>query len=296
MDGFDGAEVVGAGALVVKGHLAVALKVGGHVAGAGCINGELLVVDADAVAVGVWIGEEAGLEDRVGGGFDAGGHVGGVEGDLFDFGEVVASVFVQDEFADFAAGKLSLRPDVGEVEDVDVLLFPDFLGFFGGHGLDFDGPSGKVALFDGFIKILLGVVGRVIGRVFLGDKLDTLHGLHVKLTINPVIVLVDKLDGVAEVAIHEAIAIWNTSITHQNHDLMDRFGVLGEIVPKGSAVISMGEMSGWVTLLRVNEMWELGRVSQEEDRGIVGNDIPVAFCGPHLDGEASGVAGEIVRA
>jgi hypothetical protein len=41
------------------------------------------------VALGVGVGEEAGLEDRVSGGFDAGHQVGWGEGDLFDFGEVV---------------------------------------------------------------------------------------------------------------------------------------------------------------------------------------------------------------
>jgi hypothetical protein len=41
------------------------------------------------VALGVGVGEEAGLEDRVSGGFDAGHQVGWGEGDLFDFREVV---------------------------------------------------------------------------------------------------------------------------------------------------------------------------------------------------------------
>jgi hypothetical protein len=53
------------------------------------VDGDLLVVDAEAVALGVGVGEEAGLEDRVSGGFDAGHQVGWGEGDLFDFGEVV---------------------------------------------------------------------------------------------------------------------------------------------------------------------------------------------------------------
>ena len=65
LNGLDGAEVVGTGALVVKGHATVTLEVAADVAGAGGVDGELLVVDANTVAVGVWVGEETGLEDRV---------------------------------------------------------------------------------------------------------------------------------------------------------------------------------------------------------------------------------------
>jgi hypothetical protein len=35
------------------------------------VDGDLLVVDAEAVALGVGVGEEAGLEDGVGGGLNA---------------------------------------------------------------------------------------------------------------------------------------------------------------------------------------------------------------------------------
>lgn len=150
-NGLDGGEVVGAGALVVEGHVAIALEVGHTVGGAAAVDGELLVVDADAVAVGVGVGEEAGLEDWVRRGLNAGKQVGGVECCLFDFGEVVLGVFIEFETADFAEGKLLLRPDVGQVEDVDFLLLPEIFGFFGGHGLEGDRPGRELLALDGFI-------------------------------------------------------------------------------------------------------------------------------------------------
>ena len=158
-DGLDGGEVIWASALVVEGHGAVALEVAGLVGGAGGVDGELLVVGADAVAVGVWVGEEAGLEDGVGGGLDAGDQVGGGEGDLFDFGEVVDGVLVEGEFADFGQWELLLWPDVGEVENVDLLGLPQVFGFFGGHRLDGDIPFGELAALDGFVEVFLRVVG-----------------------------------------------------------------------------------------------------------------------------------------
>jgi len=54
-------------------------------------------------------------------------------------------------------------------------------------------------------------------------------------------------------------------------------------------------MGGWVTLLGVDEVWELGWVSQEEDWGVVGNHVPVALIGSELDGETTWVTSAIVR-
>jgi hypothetical protein len=62
---------------------------------AGRVDRELLVVCADALVVCVRVGEEAGLEDGVGGRFNDRRHVDRLEGDLLDFGKVVLYVFVE---------------------------------------------------------------------------------------------------------------------------------------------------------------------------------------------------------
>ena len=49
---------------------------------------------------------------------------GRVEGYLLDFGEVVLGILIEGELANFAEGELLVWPDVGEVEDVDLLLLP----------------------------------------------------------------------------------------------------------------------------------------------------------------------------
>ena len=53
-------------------------------------------------------------------------------------------------------------------------------------------------------------------------------------------------------------------------------------------------MGGWVTLLGMDEVWELGRVSQEEDGGVVCHDIPVALFSPQLDSESTRITGAIM--
>lgn len=86
----EGGGVVGVGAIVIideTGHRAVTLEGVEGAEGAICGNG--LVVDAEAVAVGVRVAEEAGLKDGVGAGLDTRHQVRGGEGSLFDFGKVV---------------------------------------------------------------------------------------------------------------------------------------------------------------------------------------------------------------
>ena len=106
-------------ALVVRGrpvvpvnyHAAVALERVECVEG--LVDGDLVVVGSEAVAVSVGVGEETALEDGIGGGFDAWDHVRGGECGLFDFGKVVLRVAVEGEFADRAEGGERVRPDFG---------------------------------------------------------------------------------------------------------------------------------------------------------------------------------------
>jgi len=51
-----------------------------------------------------------------------------------------------------------------------------------------------------------------------------------------------------------------------------------------------------MSLLGVNEVRKFGRISQEEDRGVVSDEVPVAFVGSELDGKASGVSSTVMRA
>lgn len=53
-------------------------------------------------------------------------------------------------------------------------------------------------------------------------------------------------------------------------------------------------MGGWVTLLGMDEVWELGGVSQEEDGGVICHDIPVALFSPHLDSETTRITGAVM--
>jgi len=50
-----------------------------------------------------------------------------------------------------------------------------------------------------------------------------------------------------------------------------------------------------VTLLGVDEVRELGGISQEEDGRVVGDHVPIAFIGTELDGKSTRVTSAISR-
>lgn len=131
LDRVDGRQVVGARALVVEGHGAVALEVRRLVARPRGVDWQLLVVDPDAVPVRIRIRKESALQHGIGAGLDAWWQVRWVEGYMLSLGKVVDGILVEGEVADLGQRELLLRPDVGEVEDVDLLLLPQLLGFLG---------------------------------------------------------------------------------------------------------------------------------------------------------------------
>lgn len=75
MDRLDRADVVRSRALVEERHTSVSLEVCEAVIGPRSVDGQLLVVDTDAMAVCVGVREESRLQDRVGGRFNSWNHV-----------------------------------------------------------------------------------------------------------------------------------------------------------------------------------------------------------------------------
>lgn len=71
-----GLVVGGRTTVAVDGHVAITLLVG-NAGVVGNVDGDLLVVGAEAVTVGIGVGEETSLEHTVGRGLDTGDHVRG---------------------------------------------------------------------------------------------------------------------------------------------------------------------------------------------------------------------------
>ena len=248
--------VVGVGAVVaVNCHGTVTLE------GVECVKGrvdwDLLVVDAETVAVGIGVGEEAGLEDWVGGGLDAGDEVRGREGDLLNLGEVVLGVLVEGVLAEGAERDVLLGPDLGQVEDVPAEL----LGLLGRQDLHVDGPAWVFTLLDRLEEVLgvpVWVLAGELAGLFVVEGLAALVGLEVDLHVVEATIGLVPLVRVARVAVHVAVGVWSAAVREEVHDLVNGLLVGGEVVPEHGGILEVGL---WVALLSVDEERELSWVT-----------------------------------
>jgi hypothetical protein len=142
---------------------------------------------------------------------------------------------------------------VCKIEDVDLLVLPQVLGLLGGHGLDLDVPTRELAVLNGVVQILLVSIGGVVVGILLGDEACTLLRLEVDLGVDPLALLVDKLGGVPVVTVHLAPVLRDTAVSHENHNLVDGFGILRKVIPEHGRVIGMSQMSSRIALLRVDK-------------------------------------------
>ena len=255
------------------------------------VHRQLRVVDAEPVAVGVAVGEQPGLQHLVGARPDTRDHVAGVERRLLHLGEVVAGCAVQLHAPHLDERVVAVRPHLGEVEGVDAV--PGRVGL--GHQLHLQCPGGEVTPLDGLVEVLV-VMGRVLtghpgggGRV---EAADPLVALEVELHPVTFAGSVHPLEGVRPIAVHVAPARRQAPIAEQPGELVRGLGRVREEIPNvvGFLLVGVG-----VVLLGVDEVGELQRVTDEEDRGVVAGEVPVALGGVELDGETTGVTHRVRR-
>ena len=82
------------------------------------VDWELLIIDAETVAVSVGVGEEAALQDWVRTRLNSGHNVGRRECCLFNLRKVILRVLIQHNLADRAKRVFLMGPYFSQVEDV----------------------------------------------------------------------------------------------------------------------------------------------------------------------------------
>lgn len=65
--------------------------------------------------------------------------------------------------------------------------------------------------------------------------------------------------------------------------------------PEHCAIVRMSQMCGWIPLLGVNEVWELGGISQEKDGSVVRHHVPITVISPEFHRKPTRVSSAIVR-
>jgi len=258
----------------------------------GGVDRNQVVVDAEPVALGIAVGEQASLQHLVRREADAGHDVGWVEGRLLDLGKVVFRVAVQFEDAHLDKGVILMEPDLGEVEGV--------VGagsrFFLRHHLNEHGPPWEVSLFNAPEQIALMAfpVLTYEGLGFLvGQILDALLRLQVKLDPVSLVLSVDEAERVAAKAVHVPVGTRNAPVAHDDGDLVQ---CLGQGSPEVPVVAGAAQVGTGVALDSVVEVGELEGIAQEEDGRVVAHQVPVSLLGIELDGKAADIALGIRRA
>ncbi len=209
-----------------------------------------------------------------------------LEGGLLDLREEVLRVAVQRHRADLDQRVVAVRPDLGEVERVD----PVGLRVVVRHRLDRQRPAREVTLGDRVVEVAaveVGVLAGDLGGVLVLEALDAL--VAVEVVLDPVLLagLVDPEVGVRAVAVHVAVGLRDAAVAHQVGDLVRRLRVEAPEVPLHVVV---AQAVAAATLLRADEVRELHGVADEEDRGVVADEVVVALVGVELQREATRVA------
>ena len=107
---------------------------------------------------------------------------------------------------------------------------------------------------------------------------------------------IDQPKAVDAEAFHHPQRARQGAVRHDPHHHVHRFRRQRDVVPE--RVVRRGRLREAAVrfhLHRVDEVGELDRVLDEEDRDVVADEVPVAFLGIELDGEAAHVARRIDR-
>ncbi len=89
---------------------------------------------------------------------------------------------------------------------------------------------------------------------------------------------------------HIVVTVRRPTVAEQNHDLVDTLRVLAEIIPEHICVL---EMRLRIPLLRVDEVWELGGITNEENGRVIEDPVPITLVGAKLKGKASRVTSSV---
>ena len=119
------------------------------------------------------------------------------------------------------------------------------------------------------------------------EVFDSLISLEMILNEVDITLFIDPLVGVGAITIHVSIAIWSSTIREKNGNLLKS---LRAITPEVPSHVSILAISLRISLLAVDEIWELDRILDKEHWSVISNHIIVSLFSVKLNGESSGVS------
>lgn len=256
------------------------------------VDGDVLVVRLETVSMGIGVVDKSALEHLVVAGLDTWDEVAWGEGNLLSLGMVVVWVPVEGHLSDLLERVVGVWPDLGDVVDIESI----FGGISHRHDLDEPGPGWEVSVLDVVEEVhggeILGLHAHLSG-LLASEVLDALVSLEMVLDEVGLSCGVHPLEGVGSVSVHMSVAVWGSTVGHEDSDLVEGFGRVRPEVPCHLWGLDTGL---WVSLLGVDEVWEFDWILNEEDWGIVSDHVVISFFGVEFERESSWISVAVVSA
>ena len=240
--------------------------------------------------LGVQIGEEPGLQQRIVGDVDAGHQMSGMERHLFGFCEVVGGVAIQLHRSDDLNRRELFGHHLRGVEQVDSL---EHLVRGIRHHLHAEIPLGVGALLDRVGQVAAMQIGIHPGRDLCLFPHQGVHAelwLPVELHQRRRTIGAGQPEGVDTETLHHPVRPRNASVGHVPHGVRLGLGVQRHEVPEGVVcALRLRDLAVRVRLGGMDDVGEFDAVLDEEDRDVVAHQVESALVGVELGGEATSV-------
>lgn len=247
------------------------------------VNRDLLEVISEAMELSIRVEENTTLEEPVWRKSDARHDVRRREGYLLHFGVEVGGNAVKFDDSDLVERIIVVAPYLGAVEGKRVVV-ADTLG----HNLHRESPLREILVLDGITEISAQEIG-----FFSGDDLGLIDvqaqrlEMREDMELNPesFTLIVDEAEGVATVRVHVTEGGGGSIAVREDHQgLMEGLRVVENEVPDRVSVPLVGTR---IAFKRVDGIRAELRVTDVENRGVNGQQIPVSLLRVKLDGKSS---------
>ena len=245
---------------------------------------------AEPADLGVRVGKQAPLEERIVGEIDARNKVTGMERGLLRLSKEVDRIAIEHHSPDDFDGNNFLWNDFRRVKDVEVKT----LGLRFVKRLDAELPFGKRALGDRLIEVatMKVWVRSVDLYCFLPDDRGGADGrTPVEFDEGRFTIRVDQPEGMNSEPFHHPERARNGPIGHDPQDHVHAFRQERDEIPKrvvGRGVLGIAAVG--LHFDRMDEVGKLDRILDEEDGNVIADKVEIAIVRVEFDRKATHIA------
>lgn len=250
----------------------------------GAVDGDLVEIGSKAMAMGIGIGKEPGLQDSISRRTHSRHKVTRRKCGLLSLCEMIDGVSVEDDLSDFDEGIVLLRDHLGGIKKV-VFIIGDFPLR---NGLDAELPLSSLSGVDVVDHVPLGVIWilETLSGLLEGHILDSRESTNMDLNPKDLALLILPAEAMSAVLMHMPVVFGSAPVAEVHHIQMAGFIVVGDEVPK---VIGVFEISARVLLSGVCQVRKFHWILNPKYGQRIAHEIPIALLGVKLEAKTSRV-------